>query len=374
MQIITVRNKLTTTQLKTITEGLNNGGLVIYPTETCYGIGALCTSERGVNKLIRYKRRPKGKAISVAVTDRKMAEEYVDINSTADNLYKNFLPGPITVVSKSKHIANKLLESETGTLGIRISNHVIPRQIIKSIGKGITATSANVSGGKVPYQINDVLNNISNKRTQMLDIIIDYGKLPKRPPTIVIDTTLETPTILRGEDKLGILTDNKKLLGRWESSSEDDTNKIAETVWNKINQERKSRGITIFLSGELGAGKTYFVKGLARALEIQDNIISPTFMIERQYNLDKQKFSKLYHYDLWRIEQPVIENTPIKKLLQAIGIEDATKSSNLVAIEWPEKIRGLEQWLQKRNYGLYIITINHVSETERSFKLYKINE
>jgi len=81
---------------------LKRGGLVVFPTETVYGIGADATNTAAIKRLNKYKMRPLGKPYSVAVADQRMAEEYVELNETAKNLYMKFLPGPMTVVSKLK--------------------------------------------------------------------------------------------------------------------------------------------------------------------------------------------------------------------------------------------------------------------------------
>src|SRR3989304_1221808 len=93
---------------------LKTGGLVIYPTETCYGAGVDATNQKSVAKVLKYKTRREGKPLSIAVTDQKMASRYVKLNATAKNLYKQFLPGPLTVVSAGKHRVASGVESETG--------------------------------------------------------------------------------------------------------------------------------------------------------------------------------------------------------------------------------------------------------------------
>lgn len=170
---------------------LSNGGLVIFPTETSYGIGADATNEEAVKKLIIYKNRPEGKAISIAVSDIEMAEKYVELNNTAKNIYKSFLPGPVTVISKSKGKVSSLIEAENKTLGVRIPNYSLILKLINEFGKPITATSANLSGGKTPYKIEDILLNIGQNKKDLIDLIIDAGDLPKNPPSVVIDTTGE---------------------------------------------------------------------------------------------------------------------------------------------------------------------------------------
>ena len=116
---------------------LKSGGLVVYPTETTYGIGADATNQKAVDKLLQYKKRREGKPLSIAVFDQSMAEIYVELNAAAKKVYTTFLPGPITVVSKSKGNVAKGVTSETGALGIRIPNYPLILQLIKAYGKPI---------------------------------------------------------------------------------------------------------------------------------------------------------------------------------------------------------------------------------------------
>lgn len=121
--------------IKEVIEELNNGGIIIFPTETSYGVGVDATNSNAVSKLLEYKKRPEGKAISIAVPNKESALEYVEINSSAENIYRNFLPGPVTIVSKSKHKTDKRLEAENGTLGIRIPNYRIILDILLQFKK-----------------------------------------------------------------------------------------------------------------------------------------------------------------------------------------------------------------------------------------------
>ncbi|NMB82327.1 MAG: threonylcarbamoyl-AMP synthase, partial [Ignavibacteria bacterium] len=130
---------------------LKSGGLVIYPTETLYGIAADPTNPDAIKKLTTYKNRPLGKPYSIAVTDIDMASKYVELNTTAVNLYKRFLPGPLTVISKGKHKLAPGVESEDGSLGVRVPDYQLVSEIINKFGKPITATSANASYKKRPY-------------------------------------------------------------------------------------------------------------------------------------------------------------------------------------------------------------------------------
>jgi len=307
-----------------IIDVLEKGGLVIYPTETLYGIGADATNESAVRKLTEYKNRPFGKPYSIAVTDQEMAEKYVTLNETAKNLYKEFLPGPLTVISKGKHNLVQGVESEDGTLGIRIPDYPDVLNLLKRFGKPITSTSANASYKKRPYKISDILENISDKQKGLIDLIIDVGELPKNDPSTVVDTTLDDPVTLRqGKIKFG---DKSEITSR----SEEATQNLAKEIWQKYQPHRDKRAIIFALQGEMGSGKTQFTKGLARAMGITELVTSPTFAIENEYGEGKDK---LFHFDAWRLENP--------DELNALGFENLIKNKSVVSIEWAEKVSNI---------------------------------
>jgi L-threonylcarbamoyladenylate synthase len=302
---------------------LKSGGVVIYPTETVYGIGVDATNLEAVKKLTEYKNRPFGKPYSVAVTDPKMAKKYVTLNQTAKNLYKEFLPGPITVISRGKHKVASGVESEDGTLGIRIPDYKLVLDIVKKLGRPITSTSANASYKKRPYKISDILDNISAKQKRLIDLIIDAGTLPRNEPSTVIDTTLDEPVTLRqGEVRL---SDKNEVLSR----SEGNTKNVAKEIWQKYEVHKGKRSIVFALQGEMGAGKTIFTKGLARALGITELVTSPTFALENEYKIPDSEF-KLYHFDAWRLEK--------SDELKALGFSDLIKNKAVVAIEWADRV------------------------------------
>lgn len=298
-------------------EALKLGGLVIYPTETLYGIGADATNFEAVQKLTEYKNRPFGKPYSVAVTNQEMAAEYVELNQTAKDLYKEFLPGPLTIISKGKHKVAQGVESEDGTLGIRIPDYELVIELVRSFGKPITSTSANASYKKRPYKIADILENISDKQKGLIDLIIDAGTLPPNEPSTVIDTTLDDPVTLRqGQIKF---TDKNEVVSR----SEENTQNLAKEIWQKYEKHHGQRAIIFALQGEMGAGKTVFVKGLARAMGITELVTSPTYNLIHSY-------SSLSHIDAWRLENP--------EELRALGFEDLIKSKSVIAVEWAERV------------------------------------
>ncbi len=310
-------SEIITTAVKT----LQKGGLIIFPTETVYGAGVDATNPKAVDKLLAYKSRREGKPLSIAVSDQKTAAKYVKINDQAQKLYRRFLPGPMTIISQSLGLVAPGVESELGTLGVRIPNYQLMLKILTRFGKPITATSANASGKKRPYQTQDIFDNLSNKQLELIDLVLDAGKLPKNNPSTVIDTTFSTPTTLR----VGTITtdDNDYLT----SNSEAETKKIAKILMLKHWNQIREKGLMIGLDGVLGAGKTIFTKGVAEFLHISDTITSPTYSYIEEYDYQRHGVKgKFYHLDLWKVESELE--------LARLEIEKLTAPNNIIVIEW----------------------------------------
>jgi tRNA threonylcarbamoyl adenosine modification protein YjeE/tRNA threonylcarbamoyl adenosine modification protein (Sua5/YciO/YrdC/YwlC family) len=290
----------------------------------------------------------------VAVADQKMAGEYVEINEMAQNLYTTFLPGPLTIVSRSKKKATILLEAGTESLGIRVPAYPLVLQLVKRLGRPITATSANQSGQKNPYSLADFRKYTSQKAIKLIDLFLDAGDLPERQTSTVVDTTLNESAILRqGEITLDDLQGQTFF-----SCSEKETQKIAASLLKKYDDDAHHRSMVFALQGELGAGKTQFVKGLARALGIKANINSPTFVLIKEY---QHKSGKLFHLDAWRLERG-------EKLFD-LGLETMFQPGNVVAIEWLQKIKIiLEKIEQEKKARVIWVTIEMLGKNKRKIK------
>ncbi len=308
---------------KQIIDTLQKGGVVVFPCETVYGVAVDSQNAGAVEKLNDYKQRPFGKPYAIMCDGLEMANRYVELNDTARNLYKTFLPGPVTVISKGKGKLAKGIESETGTLGVRIPDYKDMINLITGFGRPIVATSANASYQKRPYKISDILENISEKQKSLIDLIIDVGELPKNEPSTVIDTTLDDPVILRqGEVKL---KDKNEVLSR----SEENTQNLGKELWQKYESYKGKRAIVFALEGEMGAGKTIFTKGLAKAMGVKELVTSPTYSLENEYMIPDSRF-KLHHIDAWRMENP--------KELKSLNFEELVKNKAVIAIEWAERV------------------------------------
>lgn len=304
------------------------GGIIVYPTETCYGIGVDATNQIAVDKLLEYKTRPEGKPISIAVSDAEMARKYVDVNEIAENIYQNYLPGPITVVSKGRHQVAAGIESEYGTLGIRIPDYPLVLEIIKRLGRPITSTSANVSYEKRPYSIDGLVDSTPEKKLELIDLAIDAGELPKRKTSTVLDTTLNTMNVLR-QGKIEFEKAGKQILTAHTKSAQE-TADFGSTLLLKYIDELQTKCLVIALGGELGTGKTQLTKGLALKLGIKQTVKSPTYTLISEYPYSVGRSTgKLIHIDTWRLGET--------GELKSLQLQNFIKPGNVVVIEWADK-------------------------------------
>ena len=108
---------------------LKSGGLVVYPTDTAYGLGANALDEKAVKKVYDVKGRDYSKPTHVVVADWKMIEELTLTNNYAKNLYKNFLPGPLTLILPKRKVVPDILTSGLATLGVRVPNNLISQSL-----------------------------------------------------------------------------------------------------------------------------------------------------------------------------------------------------------------------------------------------------
>ena len=154
---------------------LSSSGIIIYPTETCYGLGADATNDRAVKNIIDVKKRVKEKKISIAFSDIRMAKQYMVVTKKAEKLAKAFMPGPLTLIVENKSSKRKV--------GFRIPDNKFVLRLIRKFGKPITATSANISGKSELYKIKDIIKTFDGK----VDLILDGGNLAKARPSTVYD-------------------------------------------------------------------------------------------------------------------------------------------------------------------------------------------
>lgn len=169
--------------IRRVAQAVRSGELVIYPTETVYGLAADATSEDAVLKVFRAKSRPLEKPISVAVNSLSMAYRVGKLSEREEDLIQNLLPGPLTVLVRRRPPISKLLSAGTGKIGVRIPDHPIPLKLIEAVGNPITCTSANISGNPPPGDLDQALNQLG----ESVKLAINGGRLTGVQPSTVVD-------------------------------------------------------------------------------------------------------------------------------------------------------------------------------------------
>lgn len=180
--------------LSTIVSVLKNEGLIVYPTETFYGLGANCFSPQAVKKIFVLKRRDRIKPLPVVIADLGMLDSVAaEIPSASEPYLRQFWPGPLTVVFPAHPLLPEELLGATKSIGVRLPAHEGLRDLVKHAGFPITATSANISGKDELSDPEKIFDSFRGK----VDCIVDGGKTKGGLPSTVIDFTTLTPQILR---------------------------------------------------------------------------------------------------------------------------------------------------------------------------------
>ncbi|MFH1837897.1 MAG: L-threonylcarbamoyladenylate synthase [Candidatus Kuenenbacteria bacterium] len=190
-----IQNKL----IQKAIEILKSGGIIIYPTDTCYGIGVDATNKQAIKKLINLKGRDFKKPISIIVKNFEMAQKIGDFNFQAKKLFKKYLPGPLTLVIKKKKSIYQLpniLTAGKRKIGTRMPDNKIALELVKKFNKPITTTSANISTKPECYSKQEILKQFK-KNIKKIDLILDAGKLSKTKPSTIIEVIGNKLKILR---------------------------------------------------------------------------------------------------------------------------------------------------------------------------------
>ena len=173
---------------------LRSGGLVAFPTETVYGLGADALNPAAVQKIFEAKGRPSDNPLIVHVASLEIAWHFTtDISDKGLRLAKCFWPGPLTLVVKRKAIVPDIVTADLDTVGIRIPNHPVTLELLKQFEGGIVGPSANISGRPSPTSAEHVCHDLCGK----IDIILDAGPTTIGMESTVIDVTVDPPVILR---------------------------------------------------------------------------------------------------------------------------------------------------------------------------------
>lgn len=181
-------------QLDKAAEVLKSGGLVAFPTETVYGLGANALDEAAVKSIYKAKGRPSDNPLIVHISDTNALEDLVSsIPAVAPRLMTAFWPGPLTLVFPKSDKIPAIITAGLDTVAVRMPSNPIALALIRKAGIPVAAPSANSSGRPSPTQAKHVIEDLSGK----VDIIIDGGNSTVGLESTVLDITPAQPVILR---------------------------------------------------------------------------------------------------------------------------------------------------------------------------------
>lgn len=176
-------------------EILKNGGIVIYPTDTAFGVGCRIDDEKAIERLFRIRKRPKTQAMPVLVDTVKMAQDYLKPipKEVIDKLIEPYWPGALTIVLPCRvDKVPSLIRVGGTTLGVRIPNHPVARAIIRSVGVPILGPSANFHGESTPFKYAD----LDQKLIGFIDYVVP-GECYVCEPSTVIDCSEKPWRVIR---------------------------------------------------------------------------------------------------------------------------------------------------------------------------------
>jgi len=199
---------LKNTDLVEVVDLLKAGQIVVFPTETSYGLGCNAENQEAVDQVFNIKGRKNDKSLLIVVPNIEMAKKYLVWNELLEKMSAKFWPGPLTIVGEYKNDAGSVLAqgvvSKNGTVAVRVTNFESLRLLTAELGKPVVATSANISDAGDIYDSAIVKTAFQDKQNAP-DALLDFGKLPFHKPTTIISVVNNFLQILR----VGEITDRQ---------------------------------------------------------------------------------------------------------------------------------------------------------------------
>ncbi|MBP1767028.1 MAG: sua5/yciO/yrdC/ywlC family protein [Candidatus Aminicenantes bacterium] len=180
--------------IRAIADVLSKDGVIVYPTETFYGLGADCLSRKALRRIFEIKHRPRSKGLPVLVSDLEMAGRLAArLTPVFYTLASRFWPGPLTLVVKAASHLSPELVGPGRAIGIRLPAFVWLQALVRETGFALVTTSANISGQREIASAEEVKRVFARR----VDLIVDGGQTPGNKPSTVIDLTGEKPVLVR---------------------------------------------------------------------------------------------------------------------------------------------------------------------------------
>ncbi|NTW57876.1 MAG: threonylcarbamoyl-AMP synthase [Nitrospirae bacterium] len=169
-------------------------GVIAYPTDTFYGLGADPRDPEAVKRIFAIKGREAGQPILLLLHDRSEVAAWASaVTPSAERLMERFWPGPLTLVFPAAPHVLPELTGGSGTIGLRVPGNELTRELLRNLGTALTGTSANRSGGRNPRTAEEVMREVGDR----VDLVLDGGATTGDRPSTVVDVTVEPPRIIR---------------------------------------------------------------------------------------------------------------------------------------------------------------------------------
>ena len=181
-------------KIEEIIEVIKNGGVVVCPTDTVYGLLADAANEKAVEKVFKIKKRQKTKPFPIFVKDIKTAKKLAYIDTRQEKILKNKWPGKFTFVLNRRPA--KIFGVAKKTIVLRVPNYKLIDILLEKLNRPLTGTSANISGQPESTKIEEVLTQFENQKMKP-EAVFNAGDLPKSFSSTIIDLTDKTPRIIR---------------------------------------------------------------------------------------------------------------------------------------------------------------------------------
>jgi L-threonylcarbamoyladenylate synthase len=173
---------------------LQNGGLVAFPTDTLYGLAAVASQERAVERLFEGKGRPRDRPLPILLASAAAVDGVAaEVSPAARCLMETFWPGGLTLVLRRHPGFRSLALAGGDTVAVRVPAHPIALELLRRVGEPLTGTSANLSGHPAPRTAEEVREQLGGR----VDLIVDGGPCPGGVESTVVDCTVDPPRVLR---------------------------------------------------------------------------------------------------------------------------------------------------------------------------------
>jgi len=184
---------------------LRLGGVVLHPTETCYGLAVDIFNEDALKKLYALKQMHQFKPVSIVVADKEDATRWAEVKEKAEGLFEKFWPGPYTFLLNRDGSLPQFFCKGISKVGLRNPAYKSVLNVVKKMGHPITTTSANVSRKPETYDINDFFTQLKSVNSKLQpDLIVDGGFLGIQEPSVIYDTVEDV--VVRGGDRRRLIS------------------------------------------------------------------------------------------------------------------------------------------------------------------------